>query len=110
MSGFFKDSITENKNELANSIFSQLVSKSIVKCEDVVVFDQKLVIHNLPNYSGKYFFDKNNDCTIRCFNKTPELVAIICDYTLDTKISEVKKVERFLKDTLNDIGYIVIDI
>jgi hypothetical protein len=110
MSYFSKNSITENKNELANSIFSKLEAKSIVKPEDVFVFDQKLVIHDLQSYSGKYYFDKNNDCTIRCFNKTPELTAIICDYTLGTKISEAKKVERFLKDTLNDIGYTVIDI
>ena len=101
---------TGDENGLAKSIELKLIDGSIVSANDITVSDQKLLIHNLQNYSGNYFLNTNNNCIIRCFNKTPNLLAIICEYTLDTEVNDADNVEIFLKDSLRKIGYAIIDV
>ena len=101
------------KNEItvesvSKSLSLKLVEDSIVTPKDLTVLDQKIIIRDLLNYNGNYFLDSNNECKIRCFNKTPNLIAIICEHTLDTTISDVKDAENFLRDYLTDQGFIVI--
>lgn len=91
---------------MAELVKLKLISNSVITDEDAVTLDQKLVINNLPNYLGNYFLTDANICTIRCFNTTPDLVAIICEYTLDTAIEDVKEVETYLKE----IGYTIAKI
>ncbi len=100
----------DDENDLAKSIKLKLIDGSIVSANDIAVFDQKLLIHNLQNYSGNYFLNTNNNCFIRCFNKTPNLLGIICEYTLDTEVNDADNVEILLKDSLRKIGYTIIDV
>lgn len=97
-----------NAESVSTSLSKKLVDNSIVNPNDVSVLDQKVIIRNLLNYTGNYFLNPNNECKVRCFDKTPNLVAIICEYTLDTKISDVKAVEKRLKACLTNLGFVII--
>lgn len=99
-----------NENHLAKSIRSKLIDYSIAAANDIIVLDQKLIVSNLQNYSGKYFQNVNNNCAIRCFNKTPNLLAVICEYTFDTEIDDADNVEILLKNSLSKMGYTIIPI
>jgi len=104
VSAIEKDSIKID-NDSINKIKMNLIDNNIVNENDIQVFDQKLEIFNLIRYSGKYFNNKINSCFIRTFDRTPNLVFVACEYSLDTKLLEAKKVETYLKKSLLKLGY-----
>ncbi len=103
-------STTENDSNISEfdaleKIKKNLIDNSLLSENEVKVTDQKLEIFNLISYSGKYFNNKINSCFIRTFNRTPNLVFVTCEYTFDTKATEAKKVETYLKKLLTKLGF-----
>lgn len=94
----------DNSEALVEIIKQELILNNICKSQDVKVLDQRLEIKNLLNYSGNFFENEENSCFIRCFNNTPTLVAVICEYVYDEKKYDVKGVEKLLKNRLDKLG------